>query len=112
MHDSILNSIKKMLGILPDITDWDVDIIAHINFAFSVLDQLGSNSNKPNFSISDSSTLWSDYTNDEYMLSLIKEYVFNRVRLLFDPPTRSGSSAMDALNKVIQELEWRISFDK
>lgn len=113
MNDSILDSIKKMLGILPEITDWDVDVISHINFAFSVLEQLGTNKkNSSYFAITDASTKWSDYTDDQYSLPLIKEYVFNRVRLLFDPPTRSGSAAMDAINHVIQELEWRISFDK
>lgn len=113
MNDSILDSIKKMLGILPEVTDWDIDIISHINFAFSVLEQLGPNKkNDTHFTINDSKATWHDYTDDEYSLPLIKEYVFNRVRLLFDPPTRSGSAAMDALNNVIRELEWRISFDK
>ena len=39
--DSILTSIKKLLGITEEYEHFDQDIIMHINSVFSVLTQLG-----------------------------------------------------------------------
>lgn len=38
---SILRSVKKVIGVDPDDLHWDVDLLMHINTAFSVLAQLG-----------------------------------------------------------------------
>lgn len=106
--DSILTSVKKDLGIIEDYTHFDPDIIMDINTAFSVLTQLGVGPDT-GFSISDKTTLWSDYISDSDspVLNLVKTYVSKKTRLLFDPPL--SSSVMEATNRVISELEWRIN---
>lgn len=104
--DSILDTVKKMLGIPPEYDQFDTDIIIHINSVFSILTQLGVGSND-GFSIKDNTSLWSDYIPDGKALSDIKTYVYLKVRLIFDPP--SASSAVEAMNKLVSELEWRIN---
>lgn len=103
--DSILASIKKLLGIQAEYTQFDADIIMHINSAFSILAQIGAGPSA-GFSIKDASAVWSDFLSDMTDLELIKTYIYQRVRLYFDPP--SGSPAIDAINRSISELEWRI----
>ena len=104
--DSILTSVKKLLGISEECTDFDVDVIIHINTAFYTLSQLGVGPSG-GFSISSSDTRWEDYIPDIEKLEGVKTYVYLKVRSLFDPPT--SSSAMEALNKAISELEWRLN---
>lgn len=106
--DSILNSVKKELGIAEDYTAFDEDIILHINSIFSVLSQLGVGPSS-GFSITSSDDVWSDYisTSDANYLNMVKTYIYLRVRILFDPP--QSSSVMDAFNNNIKELEWRLN---
>ena len=103
--DSILTSIKKMLGIAEDCTDFDVDLIIHINSVLGILNQLGVGP-ESGFYIEDDSAVWSDFLDNNVKLNLVKSYVYMKVRLMFDPPT--GAQIMDAINKNISELEWRI----
>jgi hypothetical protein len=103
--DSILTSIKKLLGITEDYEQFDTDIIIHINSAFSVLAQLGVGP-VSGFSIEDSSAVWSDFVDDS-RLEMIKSYIYFKVRLAFDPPT--SSAAMQAINEQISELTWRLN---
>lgn len=104
--DSILNSVKKNLGITEDYTPFDPDIIMHINTVFSILTQLGVGS-EDGFSISDETAIWTDFVPNSPKLNLVKSYVYLKVRLLFDPPT--NSSVTEATNRMIDELEWRIN---
>ena len=106
MEESILTSVKKMIGITEDYTHFDVDIIMHINSVFGILTQLGVGPPE-GFSISDSSAVWSDFVSDELKLDMIKSYMYQKVRLIFDPPT--STSVLEAMNRVINELEWRIN---
>ena len=106
MDDSILTSIKSNLGIEEECEDFDKDIVMHINTAFSILTQLGVGPDK-GYRIKDESNLWSEYLQDELRLELVKDYVYLRVKLIFDPPT--SSSVLEAYNKTVSELEWRIS---
>lgn len=103
--ESILTSIKKLLGIEESYEIFDSDIILYINSAFSTLTQLGVGP-KEGFSIKDKTTTWSEYLNNDPRLDLIKNYVFLKVKLIFDPPT--SSSVQSAYERMIQELEWRI----
>lgn len=105
VDNSILNSVKKDLGIVPEYTPFDPDIIMDINTAFSVLTQLGVGP-KTGFSISDSTAVWTDYINDT-RLEFVKSYVCKKTKQLFDPPS-TGPMA-EALNKVLNEMEWRIN---
>lgn len=77
----------------------------HINSAFSVLTQLGVGP-EAGFYIEDSEAVWSDFVNDS-RLEMIKTYVYLKVKLVFDPP--SSSAVMEAINRQISELEWRIN---
>lgn len=107
MDESILTSIKKLLGIMEDDTSFDMDIIIHINSAFSTLTQLGVGPST-GFKINNSFTSWSSFIKDDKLrLEMIKTYVYLKVRLIFDPPT--NSSVIESINRNISELEWRIN---
>lgn len=103
--ESILASVKKVLGIDEIHTAFDEDIILHINSVFAILQQMGVGPEN-GFSISDDSAIWSDYIQDVNQLNFVKSYIYLKVRLLFDPPVSSG--AIESMNKLISELEWRL----
>lgn len=104
--ESILDSIKKLLGIQADYKVFDTDIIIHINSAFFILHQLGAGPSE-GFAISDNTAKWGDYgyTVAQNMEAL-KSYIYLRVRLLFDPPL--NSSVIESINRQIAEFEWRL----
>lgn len=104
--DSILTSIKKLLGIDPDYTHFDADLILHINSVFSILNQLGVGPST-GFAIADSYAVWTDFLGESLKLELVKTYVSLKVKLIFDPPL--SSAAMEAVKEQIKELEWRIA---
>ena len=109
VEDSILLSIKKLLGMDPiGFTQYDTDLIIHINTIIEFLNQLGVDIPE-GFKINDENALWSDYLNKpEYngIKDSIKNYIYLRVRLVFDPST--NSSLLNSINDTIKELEWRI----
>lgn len=104
--DSILDSTKKILGLDPEYDVFDVDIISHINSAFFTLNQLGVGPAE-GFMITDNTTPWAWFSEGLSNLNAVKTYVYLRVRLLFDPP--QTSFAISAMEKQIQELEWRLN---
>lgn len=106
MGDSILLTIKKLLGIGDDYEYFDEDIIIHINSVLMILNQLGIGP-VTGFSISDESATWSDFVDNLSMLEAVRSYVYIKVRLLFDPPT--SSFTITALENQIKELEWRLN---
>lgn len=106
--DSILNTIKKMLGPDNDDPHFDVDIIVHINSALSRLSQLGVG--PPNgFSITGDSETWDQFIGSDKRMLAVKTYIYLRVRLVFDPPTIA--SVLQAWNDEIKETEWRLNVD-
>ena len=106
MNNSILLTIKKLLGIPEDVTAFDTDIIVAINTAMSSASQLGFGDFKVSYSISGSSETWSDYIGEETNLEMLKTYIYLKTRLLFDPP--QSSAVMEAFKNSIGELEFRI----
>lgn len=106
MTDSILNSIKKLLGFEPDYTAFDTDIQIHINTVFSVLHNIGA-SPVEGFFITGPEETWSDFLEERMHVEMVKTYMYLRVRLLFDPP--ATSFALDAFKKQIDEFEWRLN---
>lgn len=106
--ESILTSIKKLLGIAEEYDQFDADIIMHINSVFLNLTQLGVGPSK-GFYIEDKSAEWSDFVNIENnaQLQAIKTYVYLKVKLVFDPPL--SSSVIESINRQIAELEWRLN---
>ena len=106
-EESILTSIKKLLGLNKDDKSFDTDIIIHINSAFATLNQLGVGK-KAGFSISDDSATWeSIFGNNVTLNGFIKTYVYLKIRLVFDPPT--NSSVVESIKQSINEYEWRIN---
>lgn len=104
--DSILTSIKKLLGIDGEYTAFDADLIMHINSVFMILAQMGIGPSN-GYRITGSSELWNDYLPaDTKNLESIKTYIAQKVRLMFDPPT--SSIVMECTKQVIDELEWRL----
>lgn len=108
MEQSILNSTKKILNVNPDDDSFDLDIITHINSAFSVLHQLGIGP-PDGFFIEDDTETWADFlpAGPTPMIKEVQTCVYLRVRLLFDPP--QTSYAIAALERQIGEHEWRVN---
>ena len=104
--ESILTSIKKLLGITEEYEHFDQDIIIHINSVFMILTQMGVGPEN-GFTISNKEAKWTDFTNDDKKIEAVKSYVYLKVRLLFDPP--ASSSVMEAMNRSISEFEWRLN---
>lgn len=105
MSESILNSTKKILGLSEEYPVFDIDVLMHINTAFSTLNQLGIGP-PDGFEILDSTALWSDFLGVDKRLNPVKTYVYLRVRLLFDPPTTSY--LITATQEQLREIEWRL----
>lgn len=104
--ESILTSIKKLLGIVEEYENFDADLIMHINSVFSILTQLGVGPSE-GFSIEDEMAVWTDFIPEKSKLELVKSYMHLKVKLLFDPPL--SSSVMEAMNRQISEFEWRLN---
>lgn len=106
MEESILTSIKKLLGIEKDYTHFDPDIIMHINSVLAILNQLGVGPAE-GFCIVDNTAIWSDFIGTEMKLQSVKSYIYLKVKMLFDPPL--SSAVMEAINHMISEAEWRLN---
>ena len=103
--ESILNSIKKLLGPGMEYDHFDPDIIIHINSAFSVLTQLGVGPAE-GFFINDEAEKWEDFLPEEKMIHSVKTYIYLKVKLVFDPPLTSA--VLESMKEQIKELEWRL----
>lgn len=104
--ESILTSIKKLLGISEEYTMFDSDLIMHINSVFMILTQLGIGPSE-GFNIEDDSATWDEFVSDDLKLDLIKSYIHLKVKLLFDPPL--NSAVIESMNRMINEFEWRLN---
>lgn len=106
MEESILSSIKKLLGLPEEYKQFDADVIMHINTVFMILNQLGVGPDK-GFRITDKTTTWSEYLSEDSNLDGVKTYMYLKVRTFFDPP--QNSTLMDAINKQADMLEFRLN---
>ena len=104
--DSILTSIKKLLGITEEYENFDQDIIMHINSAFMILNQLGVGP-KSGFSINDKSSTWDEFIPESSNLEAVKTYVHLKVKLMLETTLRS--TVIEAIKSQINELEWRLN---
>ena len=105
MIESILTTIKQMHGISESDTNFDEDLIVYINGALMIMTQLGAGPTE-GFRITSSIETWSDFFGDRTDLDLVKDDVYLRVRLIFDPPQNSFLVA--SMKEQIQEYDWRI----
>lgn len=105
--ESILQSIKKLLGIEPDYTYFDQDLIIHINSVLSILSQIGFGPEE-GFFITGETETWDDlFDESNPQMQLAKSYIYLKVRLMFDPPL--NSTVINSINAQIAELEWRLN---
>lgn len=105
--DSILVSIKKLLGIQKDYNAFDNDLIIYINAAFAILNQLGVGP-KDGFLIKDSWDTWDEFAEGN-VCSMSKNFVFLSVRLAFDPP--SSTALLESMQRQLSELTWRLELE-
>lgn len=105
--DSILNTIKKLLGIDSTDDSFDIDIIVLINSIIPTLSQIGVGSSK-GFMIMSDAEVWNDFLdpNSNINFESVKMYIFLKTKIIFDPPT--SQTVMDAFNNSLKELEWRL----
>ena len=108
MTSSILNTIKKLLGMTPEYTAYDEDVTVAINTVFNTLYQLGVGPENP-FSIEDKNTTWDMYTEDRKTIEMVKTYIFLKVKLIFDPPL--NSSVLESYKQMASEYEWRLNVE-
>ena len=102
MEESILVSIKKLIGLAPEDTSFDIDLITHINSAIDVLLEVADG-----FYLDDEDKTWDDMLPSSAKLQLVKSYLYLKVKKWFDPP--QNGTTMQALDSSIAELEWRIN---
>lgn len=102
--DSILTSIKKLLGIPETYTNFDDDIIIQINSAFAALNQIGVGP-FGGYMIEGKDNIWDDYITS-CNLQMVKTYIHLKVKMVFDPPT--SAALIEATERAIAELEWRL----
>lgn len=105
MEESILTSVKDMLGIAEDDDTFDSEITMHINTVFADLYQLGVGPSEC-YSISDEGDTWEDFTKEDPKLAPVKTYTKDKVKLIFDPPT--SSTVIEVMQRRISETEWRL----
>ena len=103
--ESILTSIKKLLGIDAQYTHFDADLVMHINTVLMILTQMGVGPSD-GFTIEDDSTTWNEFIPDMKNFEAVKTYIHLKVKLIFDPPT--SSAVIESINRMISELEWRL----
>ena len=108
--ESILTSIKKLLGVSEDDSYWDQDIIMHINSVFSILTDLGVGPSE-GFRIEDDLATWNDFIGTNINYESVKTYMYLKVKLLFDTSTTS-SAVIESINRMINEYEWRLTNKK
>lgn len=107
MEESILNEIKQMLGINdPEYNVFDTDIKVAINAAIGILNQLGIG--VEGFFLTTSTQTWKDLLGEDNLgFQVVKEYIFLKTKVVFDPPT--ASFVLDSYNSIIKELEYRLN---
>lgn len=106
-HESILGSIKKMLGIPSEYHDYDTDIMLNINSVFGILFQLAVGPRDKPYAITGEENLWTDFITNPSDLPIVISYMYLRVKLLFDPP--STGVLHQAIERQISEFEWRLN---
>lgn len=103
---SIFNSIKKLLGISPYDDGFDQEVKDLINAEFLTLHQLNVGPEN-GFSIEGPEDVWSSFTSDLHLQDAVRQFVYLRVRMIFDPP--ASSTVAEAVNNRISELEFRLN---
>lgn len=104
--ESILTSIKKLIGIAEDYTQYDTDVIMHTNSVLMTVTQLGVGP-EDGFYITGIDELWTDLVEDAGLIEAVKSFIYLKVKLLFDPPL--SSVLIESMERQAKEYEWRIT---
>lgn len=105
MEESILVSVKKILGMIEGYDAFDTDLIMHINTVLGILIQMGIGTDS--FYITGPDETWSDFLGTKNInLPAVRTWVALKTRMIFDPPTTNVLA--EAINANLKELEWRI----
>ena len=105
--ESILTSIKRLLGITEEYDHFDDEIIVHINSVFMILNQLGVGPDE-GFMIEDESATWEDFFTGRENLAAVRSYIYLKVKILFEGHTL-GASMIESLERMVKEFEWRLN---
>lgn len=105
-RESILKSIRQMIGPDSGYDVFDTDLITHINSAFMVLAQAGVGPMVP-FRITGEDETWGLFTDYIPYLEAVKSFIFLEVKNIFDPP--SNSSVQKAYEEKALEYLWRLN---
>lgn len=108
MEESILITIKKMIGFDKDYDYFDTDLVVQINSCFSTLSDLGVGPEE-GFHITGKDEKWSEYIFTPIYMGMIKNYIYIKTKLVFDRP--ETSYAIESLSKTASELEWRLHME-
>ena len=108
MTDSILLTIKTMLGPSADYDEFEGDIIVFINNAFLDLNQIGVGPEE-GFMIEGKDETWEDFIPEKNLVKLqaVKTYIYLKVKQIFDPP--SSSAVLESYQRTIDKIEWRLN---
>lgn len=104
VSDSILMTVRQMIGPSASYDVFDLDLIISINAAFSRLCQLGVGPEIP-YKITGPENTWDEFMDDGYQEE-IKQYIYLKTRMVFDPPA-SGTVAK-SYEEQIAMLEWTL----
>ena len=105
-RDSILTSIKRLLGVREEYEHFDVELILNINSVFMILTQLGLGPIE-GFEIKDKHDTWNLFLGERKDLNAVKTYIYQKVRLMFDPPQMGY--LVNAIKEQCEEFEWRLN---
>lgn len=108
MSSSILNSIKKLFGLSPEIKDFDQDILININGAIFVLTQVGVGP-VDGYTVETEETTYEDFLGESISIAnAVKMFLFYKTKISFDPPT--NASVLECLKELAQETLVRIKY--
>ena len=102
--NSILKTIRKMIGPSASYEVFDTDLIIDINVAFARLCQLGIGPVDRPFKITGTKETWDDFTEDLGQIEEVKQYIYLKTRMIFDTP--ASSTVANAYQAQIDQLEW------
>ena len=109
--NSILECVKKDLGISEWDDAFDNELIRYINSVFMILTQLGLGPSN-GFRITSKDNNWDEYDANGYETDAInvegvKSYISKKVKLMFDPAQSSFVNESD--KAICSEFEWRLN---
>ena len=111
LKESILDSIKHMLGITQENTVFDDQVALHINTVLANLVSMGVGPQENGYQITSSANTWDEFLGEKPLLiQNVKSYVYIKVKLLFDPP--QNSAMIQAFESQAKEIEYRVYTEK